>query len=50
MRFFSLKRFGLLAVLVVAIGLFIFFTTHAQANSPTPNDSSNPATSKLGIG
>lgn len=36
MRFFSLKRFGLLAVLVVAVGLFIFITTHARANTPTP--------------
>jgi hypothetical protein len=34
MRFFSLKRFGLLAVLVVAVGLFILITTHARANTP----------------
>lgn len=41
MRFFSLKRFGLLAVLVVAIGLFIFITAHAQAITPVIADTSN---------
>ena len=45
MRFFSLKRFGLLAVLVVAIGILILITSHAQANSPIPNDNTNLATS-----
>jgi hypothetical protein len=41
MRFFSLKRFGLLAMLVVAAGLFIFITTHAQAIAPLVADASN---------
>jgi hypothetical protein len=45
MRFFSLKRLGLLAVLVVTVGLFIFITTHAQANTPLIGDQSNPAAS-----
>ena len=45
MRFFSLKRFGLLAVLVVAIGILILISSHAQANSPIPNDNTNLATS-----
>jgi cytochrome b6 len=43
MRFFSLKRFGLLAVLVIALGLFIFVSTHAQANSPNLADQSSTA-------
>lgn len=41
MRFFSLKRFGLLAMLVVALGLFIFITTHARANTLSTGDTSN---------
>jgi hypothetical protein len=41
MRFFTLKRFGLLAMLVVAVGLFIFITTHAQAITPLIADTSN---------
>jgi hypothetical protein len=45
MRFFSLKRFGLLAVLVVAVGLFIFITNHAQAITNVPADTSNALTS-----
>src|SRR5512136_435487 len=45
MRFFSLKRFGLLALLVIAIGLLIFITTHAQAYSPASGDQSNAASS-----
>ena len=44
MRFFSLKRFGLLALLV-ALGLFIFITTHAQADNLSPGNSTNPITS-----
>ena len=45
MRFFSLKRFGLLIVLVVAVGLFIFITNHAQAITPVIADTSNAPTS-----
>jgi hypothetical protein len=45
MRFFSLKRFGLLAGLIVAVGLFIFITNHAQANTPAIGEQSNPAVS-----
>jgi hypothetical protein len=45
MRFFSLKRFGLFAVLVIAVGLFIFITNHAQANTPIIADTSNAPTS-----
>jgi hypothetical protein len=41
MRFFSLKRLGLLALLVVALGLSIFITTHAQVNTISPGDPSN---------
>ena len=41
MRFFSLKRFGLLAMLAVAAGLFVFITTHARANTPVIADSSS---------
>ena len=40
MRFSSLKRFGLLAMLAIAIGLFAFITTHAQANTPVIADAS----------
>ncbi len=40
MRHFSLKRSGLLLALVVAVGLFIFITKHAQAI--TPGDASSP--------
>ena len=40
MRYFSLKRFGMLAMLVIAVGLLIFITTHARANSPSSADSS----------
>lgn len=43
MRFFSLKRFGMLAMLVVAVGLLIFITTHVQANTPVTVDESNSA-------
>lgn len=35
MRYFSLKRLGLLFMLVIAIGLMVFLTTHAQALSST---------------
>jgi cytochrome b6 len=45
MRFFSLKRFGLLAMLVIALGLFIFISTHAKANTLPTGDQSNPPTS-----
>ncbi len=41
MRFKSLKRFGLLAMLAIAAGLFVFITTHAQANTPVIADSSS---------
>jgi cytochrome b6 len=34
MRYISLKRFGVLFTLVIALGLLIFITTHAQANNP----------------
>jgi cytochrome b len=44
MRFFSLKRFGLLAMLVIALGLFIFISTHAKAYTlETVNQSSASA-------
>jgi cytochrome b6 len=33
MRYFSLKRLGLLAMLVIAVGLFVFITTHGSAYS-----------------
>ncbi len=42
MRYFSLKRFGLLALLVVAVGLLIFITTHAQAYSPSNGNTAYP--------
>jgi hypothetical protein len=45
MRFFSLKRFGLFMMLVVALGLLVFITTHAQANTPLADDQSIPALS-----
>jgi cytochrome b6 len=45
MRFISLKRFSLLAVLVIAIGLLIFVNTHARANSPSLADNSSSASS-----
>jgi cytochrome b len=45
MRFFSLKRFGMLALLVIALGLFIFVTTHARANTPITGDKSDSAAS-----
>ena len=45
MRFFSLKRFGLFVMLVVALGLLVFITTHAQANTPIAADQSAPALS-----
>ncbi len=42
MRYISLKRYVMLILLVIALGLFIFVTTHALAN--TPSNSSNPNT------
>jgi cytochrome b6 len=41
MRFFSLRRFGLLGILVAAVGLLIFITTHARANTTVIGDTSN---------
>jgi hypothetical protein len=41
MRLFSPKRFGLFFMLVVALGLFIFITAHARANTPVIGDTSN---------
>src|SRR4030042_4288875 len=41
MRFFSFKRFGFLAMLVIALGLFIFISTHAKAYTLNPDDQSN---------
>ncbi len=41
MRFFSLKRLGLLAMLVIALGLFIFVSTHAKAYTPNADGQSN---------
>src|SRR4030042_6209879 len=38
MRLFTLKRFGLLALLAVAFGLFIFITTHARAHTLSIGD------------
>jgi cytochrome b6 len=34
MRYITLKRFGMLFLLVIAVGFFIAITAHAQANSP----------------
>jgi cytochrome b len=45
MRFISLRRFGLLITLVIALGLFIIVTTHAQANTPLNVDISNAGSS-----
>lgn len=45
MRFFSLKRFGMLAMLVLAVGLLILISTHAQANTSYTDDKSNVAVS-----
>ncbi len=45
MRFFSLKRFGMLIMLVIAIGLLVFITTHARANSILAGGSSASITS-----
>jgi len=45
MRFFSLKRFGVFLLLVVAVGLLIFITTHAQANTLLSGETSNAAAS-----
>jgi quinol-cytochrome oxidoreductase complex cytochrome b subunit len=44
MRYFTLKRFGMLLMLVFAVGLLVFITTHAQARSPVAgNPSGSPA-------
>jgi len=43
MRFLSLKRLGLVVLLVIAIGLFLFITTHAQAFSASPGEISSAA-------
>jgi hypothetical protein len=45
MRFISLKRFSLIAVLVIALGLFIFINTHVSANSPQPANNPGSAAS-----
>jgi cytochrome b6 len=45
MRFFSQKRFGLLAMLVISLGLFIFISTHAKANTISTSDQSMLAAS-----
>jgi hypothetical protein len=45
MRFFSRKRFGLLALLVIAVGVFIFITTHAQAYTLVKGDALDSAAS-----
>ncbi len=45
MHFFSLKRFGLLALLVIALGLSIFISTHANAYSPNSDKGPNSAVS-----
>jgi cytochrome b6 len=45
MRFFSLKRFGLFVMLAVALGLVIFISTHAQANTTLFADQSSPGLS-----
>ena len=45
MRSFSMKRFGLLVMLVIALGLLVFITTHARANTPgtgSMNESASP--------
>jgi cytochrome b6 len=41
MRYISLKRFGVLSMLVIMLGLFVFITTHAQANSPSTSETPN---------
>jgi cytochrome b6 len=43
MRFLSLKRLGLLAMLVIALGLLIFISTHAKATTLSTNDQSDLA-------
>jgi len=45
MRFFSLKRFGMLFMLVIAVGLMVFITTHAQAISPPSSGGSGDPSS-----
>jgi cytochrome b len=45
MRFLSLKRLGMLALLVIAVGLLIFITTHAQVNAAATNVQTNGVTS-----
>ncbi len=45
MRYISLRRFGLFITLVIALGLFIIVTTHAQANTPLNVDISNAGVS-----
>ncbi len=43
MHYFSLKRFGILVMLVIAAGLMVFITTHARANTPVAANSANLA-------
>ncbi len=45
MRFVSLKRIGMLLMLVIAIGLVVFITTHAQARSPLAGQASSSVAS-----
>jgi cytochrome b6 len=45
MRYISLKRFGVLFMLVVSVGLFIAITSHAQASSPLTENTSNTGAS-----
>jgi hypothetical protein len=41
MRYISLKRISMLVMLVISLGLIIFVTTHARANTPSNADISN---------
>jgi cytochrome b6 len=43
MRYFTLKRFLMLALLVIAIGLVVFITAHAQAFAPNTSSGSEGA-------
>jgi cytochrome b len=45
MRFISLKRFGMLIMLVIAVGLLLFISTHALANAAAAGNAPDLAAS-----
>ncbi len=45
MRYISLKRFCLILTLVIALGLFLYVNTHAQANTPSSTNESQAVAS-----